>query len=895
VTEWFDELRRRADDNMMTLSIGSHVGPYEVTGAIGRGGMGEVYRATDANLKRSVALKVLPESIAADADRLARFQREAEVLAALNHPHIAAIYGLERSAGTIALVMELVEGPTLADRIKTGRIPAAEVLIIARQIAEALEAAHERGIVHRDLKPANIKVRPDDAVKILDFGLAKISDPVGPPSDTNSTMTSPAMTQAGMILGTAAYMSPEQAKGRAVDRRADVWAFGAVLYEMLTGQRAFAGDDVSDVLASVLAREPDWTRLPADTPVLNACVRRCLERDPRQRFGDMQSLRLALDGAFSTAGMATSNVIVPALRARGSFLAWAIAGIATIAAVVLGIAYIRHRAPERLVIRSMIPPPDGTVFDFDVTAGPAALSPNGASIAFAARSSDGRIRLWVRPLDGEPRPIEGTDDASFPFWSPDSQSIAFYNSPKGRIERVEIAGGAPVAIATARFVRGGSWAPDGAILFEGSGGISEVPSSGGRPQTLISKGFPRSPWILPDGRHFLYYSVESHQIRVALRDGTMNAAVAEATSNAIYASGRILFLREDTLIAQPFDLARLSVTGSPIAAARGVQMLLGETRGLFSASETGTLIYQDAAPGSATSLVWFDAAGKRQTPIADVGSSRGVRLSPNGESAAMGLIDPEGRLDVWRVELASGRRTRLTFSSDGNLSSFMAWSPDGRSIAYGARRDGGLFVVRRSASGGAEETLSKVPPEQTGDIAPRVTAWTTNGVVVYSSRGSAGSIWTLPVVAAPGGSRAATSIVRDPENAQNVRTSPNERWVVYQGGLDAAPISGIFVEAFPTGGHRQQVTDRGSLPLWSADGRSLYYASDNMLTVVDVTEAEGALRFGPPRALMPVIVGRGYSYDVAKDGRILALVTSEARAARPLRLVQQWTAMLKDK
>jgi len=876
-----------------TTVIGRKVGPYEVVAKLGEGGMGEVYRATDANLKRSVALKVLPESVSADPDRLARFQREAEILATLNHPRIAAIYGLERSGTTTALVMELVEGPTLADRISGRPLPPSEALAIAKQIAEGLEAAHERGIVHRDLKPANIKVRPDDTVKILDFGLAKTPDSSGPISDALPTTTSPAITQAGMILGTAAYMAPEQARGRAVDRRADVWAFGAVLYEMLTGKRAFKGDDVTDVLASVLARDPDWTRLPAETPVMNGCVRRCLERDPKQRFGDMQSVRLALDGAFAVQGTSTGATVAPS-RTLWSFVPWLIAAATTIAMIALAVAYVNRPGPERVAIRSMIPPPDGTVFDFDVTVGPAVISPNGRFIAFSARSADGRTQLWLRPLDGEARPMEGTDNASFPFWSPNSQSIGYYNGPKGRLERIEIAGGAPVAIASARFVRGASWGPDGTVLFEGSGGIIEVPLSGGTPKTLVKKGFPRQPSLLPDGQHFLYYSAETHQIRVALRDGTTDNVVTDATSSAMYVGGQLLFLRDETLIAQPFDLSRFTLTGSPAALARGVQTLLGEPRGLFSASDTGTLIYQDAVGGSAASLVWFDAAGKRQTQLAEMGSARNIRLSPDGQSAAIGLIGADSNVELWRIDLASGRRSRLTFASDGGQSGFMAWSPDAATIAYGVRRDNGLAIVRRSASGGAEETLYKVQPEEFGGIAPRVTAWTSDGLLVYSASG-AGGISSMPLTPAPGKPRTGTPIVRDPPSAQNVRISPDRRWMVYQGSIGDATTSGVFVEAFPGGGHRQQVADHSSLPVWGADGRSLYYAEERILTVVDVTEADGALKFGVPRTLMPVMIGRGYSYDVAKDGRILALVTSDARAARPLTLVQQWDAGLRTR
>jgi serine/threonine protein kinase len=875
--------------------------------------MGQVYRATDTNLKRAVALKVLPESVAADADRLSRFQREAEVLAALNHPNIAAIYGVERLGGgsvgpagqtrpldTPVLVMEFVDGPTLADRIASGPLAPEDVRLIARQIAEALEAAHERGIVHRDLKPANIKVRSDDAVKVLDFGLAKQGDGSRPgdSSPSQMTMTSPAMTQAGMILGTAAYMSPEQAKGRAVDRRADVWAFGAVLYEMLTGQRAFAGDDVTEVLASVLAREPDWSRLPASTPVLNAVVRRCLERDQRQRFGDMQSVRLALDGAFGSAvsspssfQTATTESVIREYHSTSPTLPWLLAGASLVAAIVLGTMYFRRPPIETGAIKTTIAPPDGAVFDFDVTVGPPALSPNGKYIAFSARSSDNRIQLWLRALDSiEARPIDGTDGASFPFWSPDSQSLGFYDAPKGRIERVDIAGGVPIPIVNAGYVRGASWGPDNTILFDASdrgGGIFEVPAPGGTPQALLPNTISRRPWILPDGRHFLYYLSETRTIHVASRDGKADTVVTEATTGAIYASGHLLFMRENTLVSQPFDVSRLVLTGSPVSIARGVQALLGDPRGLFSASENGLLVYQDAPPGPASSLVWFDANGKRLAGVAELASARGVRLSPTGLFATMGLTAPDGRTDLWRTELGTGRQARLTFENDGTVSPWVAWSRDGQWIAYGVKRDGRTLVVRRPSAGGPEEIVATLPPKLVRDSLPRVGDSTGNGDILLSEV-TPGGIWRVPVAGAAATASAASPVIKSSDEGHNARVSPNGRWLAYQAALGDATTSTVLVEALPNGGHRYQVADHASLPVWSGDGNALYYALDNILTMVSVTEAGGTLQFGPPRPLMPVIIGRGYSYDVAKDGRILALVTSEARAARPLTLVQGW-------
>jgi Tol biopolymer transport system component len=889
----------------LALVPGTYLGPYELTAHIGAGGMGEVYQATDTNLKRRVAIKVLPPAVATDPDRLARFRREAQVLASLNHPHIAQIYGLEEASGTPFLVLELVDGESLDQRIARGPIRVEEALRIALQIAEGLEAAHEAGIVHRDLKPANINVRPDDTVKVLDFGLAKASGPDVPSSNSELlTLTSPAMTQMGMILGTAAYMAPEQAKGRPVDRRADVWAFGAVLYEMVTGSRAFTGDTITEVIASVLARDPDWSKLPADASAINGVIRRCLERDPRQRFGDMQSVRLALTGAFAVAPAVSASVPVNAARpgatvarARSTVIAWGVALVAMVAALALGIANMMRPAPDQAVVRSSILPPPNVAFDFDLTVGPAVISPDGKLIAFSGRDAANRIQLWVRPIDStDARPLAGTDGASFPFWSPDSRAIGFYSAARGRLERVDLAGGAPIAIVRAGYVRGASWTPDGAVLYDtstGGGQIMEVAIAGGSPRSVIRHseteefgGISRMPWLLPDGRHFLYSNRSKREIHVASRDGSSDKMLTDSSSQAIYADGHLIFMRENTLLAQPFDLASLTLTGSSIAIARDVQSVTGDGRGVFSASTTGTLLYLDGASTSSTTLAWFDGNGKHVDTVGDLGSSaRGVRLSPDGRSAALTLLDPDGGPTIWTVDLATHTRNQLTFARDP-AGSFLTWSPDGRTLAYAASRDTGFVIAQRSAAGGEEQILFTLRRDQSRSDSPRVTAWTNDGSAILYSGTNQGGVWRLPLAPDPSGERSAQLLVKGV--GQNVHLAPNQRWMSYQGAPDVGSIPQVFVESFPDGGHRQQVSARGTLPLWGADGKSLYYADDNMLTVLSVTEADGALQFGPPRAIMPIIVGRGFSYDVAKDGRILALVASEAAGTRPLTLVQNW-------
>jgi Tol biopolymer transport system component len=705
------------------------------------------------------------------------------------------------------------------------------------------------------------------------------------------------MTQAGMILGTAAYMSPEQARGKTVDKRADIWAFGAVLFEMLTGKRAFPSEDLTDTLAAVVRAEPDWMLLPLGlSSTLVTHLGRCLHKDPKQRIPDIGVMRLALEGAFDVPREGTGGVMRTA-SARSATFAWALAGVAVTAAAVLGAAYLRRAEPEQAVIRTMIPPPTNTSFDFDVTVGPAVISPDGRLVAFSARSSDGRTQqLWVRALDSlEARALEGTNGATFPFWSPDSRSLGFVST--GRLQRVNVAGGAPVVIARTGFARGASWGRDGTIVFNQGGVIVAVSSAGGEPRPVTTRGSAagvaghRSPWMLPDGRHFLYLDRGPNQIRVGSLDGGEGQVVAEATSNAIYASGKLLFMREGTLLAQAFDASNRALFGNPVAVASGVQMVVGESRGVFSASETGTLLYQDGGTEAAMSLAWFDRDGARQTTVGEMGSAEGVFLSPDDRFAAVRITDAEQITDLWRVDLSSGHISRLTSETAlSEISRFAVWSPDGRHVVYGARRNGKGVLARRLAVGaGLEDILFETPPEQNQDLS-RATAWSRNGMsVVYSA---SGGIYTLPLTATGSGAPlTAKALVHDP-SAQNPRLSPDDRWVTYQGSIGRA-TSGIFVEAFPSGGQRQRVADNGSLPVWSPDGKALYYAVDGVLSVVDVSELGGALRFGAPRALMPIITGRGFSYDVAKDGRILALVTSERRASRPLTLVQNWIAALK--
>jgi hypothetical protein len=675
----------------MPLSPGTRLGPYQVTAQIGAGGMGEVYRAHDTQLGRDVALKILPDAFAQNADRLARFQREAHVLAALNHSGIAHIYGLEEASGQTALVMELVEGPTLADRIARGPIPLDEVVPIAKQMAEALEAAHEQGIIHRDLKPANVKVREDGTVKVLDFGLAKAIEPVGAAAadlSESPTITSPAMTQRGVILGTAGYMSPEQARGRPVDKRADIWAFGVVLYEMLTGTRAFEGEDVSDTLAEVMRSEPDWSRLPPLPEAVAMCLRQSLKKDARQRLRDIGEMRLALAGAFETAAPQAVAVAAdrPAWR-RALPAAAALVGGVFLTALA---AWHLWPVPEPgVVTRFAYVIPEGQVFRR--TGRPVmALSRDGRS--FVCNTAGG---LYLRTMDAEgARLIRGTEaDAANPFFSPDGRSVGYWDGAAGQLKRIELTGGAPVVIAPATLPSGVSWEPDDMILFGQRGGILRVAAGGGTPEVVIeARGGERvyGPQLLPDGDSVLFTattgswnegqivieSLSTHE-RTVLISGGSDARYVAATGHLVYAF-------EDSLFARAFDPGGRTVSGGAVSLVQGLMRgapLTGTAN--YDVSDTGTLAYVSAGLGMRT-LVWVDRQG-RETPLAaEPHRYQFPRLSPDRTRVA--LSSHEEELDVFVWDLARAGLTNVTASEA--YEGYALWTPDGNRLIFSSSRGG---------------------------------------------------------------------------------------------------------------------------------------------------------------------------------------------------------------
>ena len=875
---------------------------YKITSKIGEGGMGEVYRATDLKLGRDVAIKVIPDAFACDAGRMARFAREAQVLAALNHPNIAAIYGLEDRA----LVMELVEGLTLAERIEQGPIPLEEAMPIARQIAEALEYAHERGIIHRDLKPANIKLTPAGQVKILDFGLAKA---LASESTSGDPEASPTLTMranaAGVVIGTAAYMSPEQAKGKSVDRRADIWAFGVVLVEMLTGRSMYHGETVSETLAAVMMTEPDVGSLPVLPAGVRTLIRRCLTKDPRRRLRDIGEARIALDES-ELAMTEHGAVPVPPAQSRRSALGWMAAAVLGLALVSLAVVHFREKPAELPVVRVALEPPEKTVFTPLANSSSSALvSPDGRRIVFSATPAGGKSQLWVRALDAlAAQPLPGTEGGIPAFWSPDSRFIGF--SADDKLKKIDAAGGPPLTLAGAPALRGGAWSREGVILFAttATSPLMRVAAAGGAatPATKFAPGEDthRFPWFLPDGRHFLFEAGTSSgrehaAVRIGSLDSLESKVLLDTDSNAIYAQGYVLFLRETTLMAQPFDAQRLALTGEAVPLAEQVQhwfTILSNQYGLFSASETGLLAYQAGAESLNLRLTWLDRNGKRLATAGDAANLGRMQLSPDQKSAAVAVTEANNT-DIWIYDLVRGLRTRFTF--DPAVEREAVWSPDGRTIVFSSNRKSHFDLYRKASDGtGAEELicsdgLDKFP-----------TSWSPDGkFLLYTAAGdhkTGQDIWVLPLAAGV----KPFPLLQTPFNESNAQFSPDGRWVAYQSnesGRSEIYVIPFSPEGGAPGGKRQVSTAGGVLVRWRQDGKQLFYiAPDHKLMAAEVGAKGGSFEAGQVTALFGgLLTGQGFLYDVADGGqRFLAVLPPEqSPATKPLIVVQNWTAGLK--
>ena len=893
----------------MPLSSGTTLGPYTVTAQIGAGGMGEVYRARDTKLDRDVALKVLPEAFTSDPDRLVRFEREAKVLASLNHPNIGHIYGLEEAEGTKALVLELVEGPTLVDRIAEGPIPIDEALPIAKQIAEALEAAHEQGIIHRDLKPANVKVKADGTVKVLDFGLAKAFQPEARGASASESPTislTAAATQMGMVIGTAAYMAPEQARGKPVDTRADVWAFGVLVYEMLTGLRPFGGDDVSQTLARVIDREPEWSVPDTVPPGLSGYLRRCLDKDPRQRIQAIGDVRLALDGAFEMAVGPRAEVVEAQTVPRRSPIL-VIVGTAALTALVAGAAGWSLRAPSAPMVspaRFSVGATAGEVIGLGPRDRQLAVSADGTFVVYVAiESESSQGQLYVRHLDQlEAVPLRGGERGGAPFISPDGEWVGFVPFGSNTVMRVSILGGPPVTIAehNAR-LNGLTWGADDQIVFGTFGGLYRVPAGGGTPEPLTTPDASHShsgPSAIPGADAVLFVDSDDAPLNggqlavLDLSTGATRRLGLAGFSPRYVPTGHLLYASEDGSVrAVTFDADALEVTGTPVPVLEDVTVRTGGGAD-FSVSENGRLAYFSGdGTSSRRTLIWADRDGGQEAVDVPERAYTYARLSPDGTRIALDIRDQENDIWVWDI----GREALTRVTVDPGFNRGPEWTPDGARLAFTADSDGAETMHWQRADGaGVMEKIATEPEQFPTSFSPDMTQLLFGRPL--SGPGDIG-VMTLD------GERHAEMLLETEFDEKNATFSPDGAWIAYES--DASGRDEIYVRPFPdVDSARYPVsTEGGTRPLWSSAGRELFYYRQPDSIMVVAIDDEPDFRVGRPEVAVqgpyarPVRAGR--HFDVTADGRrVLLLVdqpTSGEAVERKMTVVLNWFEELKER
>jgi Tol biopolymer transport system component len=896
----------------MPLTSGTKLGPYEIQSPLGAGGMGEVYRARDTRLDRIVAIKILATHLASSPELKQRMEREARSISALNHPHICHLYDIGSQDGTDFLVMEFLEGETLAERLRKGALPLPEILKIGIAIAEALAVAHRQGIVHRDLKPGNIMLTQSGA-KLMDFGLAKplglqnsgVSSGTAVPSFTAApTMSGPSpltpLTTAGNIVGTIQYMSPEQIEGKEADARSDIFAFGAVLYEMAAGKRPFSGKSQISLASSILENDPE--PISASKPLMPSAfehvVTTCLQKNPEDRFQTAHDIKLELQwiAADKSSAATATAAAQPATSNLRDRIGWAAAIVATlvIAAILAAAGMFLYRPQPAHAIRTVINPPEKAVINLaGDAAGPPVLSPDGASIAFTATGADGKVLLWVRPMNSlDARSLVGTDDATFPFWSPDGQSLGFFSN--GKLKTVELNGGPVQVVCDAQLGRGGAWSPNGIILFAPgpSTPLLRVNASGGTPVVFTKVDTAqhtshRWPFFLPDGKHFVYFAIHhdpskaaDNTLYYASLDGKENRALFRSQTNAVYAAGFLLFGRGDQLMAQAFDPANGSTSGDPRVIAKGVMNDPATWHMDASAADNGLLIFGSGGSGD-VQLAWMDRGKKDLTTIADkfTNLQTGV-ISPQGDRIAL-QIDV-GVNDIWVLDLARGVRTRLTFGPVANV--YPVWSPDGKWIAYMSFREGRYNIFRRPSDGsGAEELLTSDERQlQPSD-------WSRDGKTLIYSRSIPGSlyeVWALPLE----GERKPSLVL---PVGLGGKLSPDGHWLAYASIESGSPE--VYVVAFGGGQGKWQVSSNGATAAkWSADGKELYYVNTTYsLFAVPVKESGSALQFGAAELLVANWSAPQVFFDVTADGKKILLDRVSQQVSQSVTVVTNFTEGLK--
>lgn len=874
----------------MTIASGTKLGRYEIRSKIGEGGMGEVYRAFDPKINREVAIKILPPALSADKDRLARFEQEAQAAGGLNHPNILVIHHIDAHDGAPYIVSELLDGETLRERMGGTALPQRKAIDYALQITEGLAAAHEQGIVHRDLKPENVFVTRDGRVKILDFGLAKLTASADGSGSQTEIPTRRVNTDPGVVMGTIGYMSPEQLRGKPADHRSDIFSFGAILYEMLSGRRAFRGESTADTMSAILREDPPdlSSTNKLINPALERVVNHCLEKNPEERFHSARDLAFAIEALSGSTSVSSPTVIgelAAPRRKLGHLLPWAMAATFLLAAITLAVLYFRRAPVDVRPVRFLVTMPENATEMMTPV-----ISPDGRSLAFVA-TFDGKRFLHIRALDSvATNRLIGTDGAYSPFWSPDSRYLGFFSDNK--LKKIEVSGGPVQTLCDARRAAGGTWNRDGVILFSlESAGTQRVSAAGGTATQVLKLDETRKevvqafPNFLPDGRHFTYTSWNGRgdetTIYVSSIDGGQRMPLLNVDSNAAYTSpGYLLFARNTTLMAQPFDAAKLQLSGESFPVVEEVSYNLAEGYSNFSISENGTLVFKNGGRSN-RQLAWFDRTGKQLNVVGPPGEFNDVVLSPDEKTAALQRDDGANN-DLWLMDLSRGVASRFTFAS--GLEDDPAWSPDSRVIIFNSERDGTRGLYRKVSSGaGNEELLVKA------DVITNGIDWSTDGkfIVFETSMPKTGSdLWVAPLF----GDMKPYSVLATEFSETHGRFSPDGRWLAYVSNESGR--NEVYVQTFPTSGGKWQVsTTGGAQPHWRFDGKELFYLTpDRKLMAVDVRPQQ-TFEVGVAKLLFQTQVARYEApnrYAVSRDGQRFLINWAVEEANHSVTVVLNW-------
>ncbi len=890
----------------MGLESGTRLGPFEITEPLGAGGMGEVYRAQDTRLDRTVAIKVLPQHLSESPELKQRLEREAKAISSLQHPNICTLHDIGSEDGLDFLVMEHLEGETLAVRLERGPLEMDELLTVGTAMADALDKAHRQGLVHRDLKPGNIMLTKAGA-KLLDFGLAKGTALASDPAALTQSPTMSPLTEKGMLVGTFQYMAPEQMEGEEADARSDLFAFGAVLYEMATGKRAFEGKTQASLIAAVLDREPVplGQVQPMAPPALDRIIRTCLAKDPDDRFQNAHDVMLQLEWIRDAGSQAGVPVPVATRRKSREKLAWGVAAISAVIALAAVAMLLRDTTPEPQVLRAEIAPATNSVFSLSPSSpGPVVVSPDGRNLAWAAVGIDGNTTLWVRTLDETAsREIEGSEGTSYPFWSPDSRSVGYF--AEGKIKKVLASGGPSITIGEAENPKGGTWGDDGTILFAPAHNspIHRISDDGGEPIPVTELSVSREenshrhPRFLPDGRNFIYFTrvgamgtaVEGSGVWIASLDGGEPRRLTHASSQAEFASGHLLFARGDALLAQPFDPDRLEFTGEPRTLVEGVVAMSGAAIAAYSVSQQGLLAYQIGGGDLMTELAWFSREGARLKTLGDPAFHTGPQISPDQTRAAVTIADSEtGAGDIWIYDLERGVRSRFTFDPSEDVTA--VWAPDGQQLFWASSRVADFDIFAKNVDGAETDREVLV-----SDVVQIPMSFSPDGRYLAYWRGSgAGTAESDLRLLSLEGDGEPIDLVVSEFNEGAAQISPDGRWFAY--GSDESGQFEVYVTSFPEPGRKWQVSaEGGAQPRWRADGRELFFLTPTAkMMVVDVDPSGSGFKVGEVEELFdaPRMPLAGFDYDVTSDGERFLMNTVGDSAFEPITLVVNWTAEL---